>query len=121
MSNEFKIQGKATAITNSQDRLINRLHRSLGPLAGGMILDAADLITIGPIGVFAGMIVGSAVGWWISSIYQYSRHARILWAVVAGLYCTIPFTAVIPLATLVSAVGRLRKRGAEAKGKESLI
>jgi hypothetical protein len=86
--------------------LIDRLHRALGPLAGAMILDAADFVTVGPIGIFAGLFVGAATGWWISSIYQYSNNARMLWSLLAGLYCTIPFTAIIPFATLISVVGR---------------
>lgn len=92
----------------SQEQLIARLHRVLGPLAGGMILDAADLVTIGPVGVFAGMIVGCTVGWWVSSIYQESKKSRLIWSALAGVYCTIPFTAIVPLATIISAIGQFR-------------
>jgi hypothetical protein len=46
---------------------LRRLHRSIGPIAGGLILDLVDLATFGPIGLFGGWILGAAVGWWIAS------------------------------------------------------
>lgn len=86
--------------------LADRLHYALGPLAGGMLIDAADLITPGPLGLFGGLLVGLPVGWWVASIYGFSVPSRCLIATLAGIYCTIPATELIPLATLVSAVAR---------------
>ena len=119
MSEHENKPNKPSTNTYSQDDLLNRLHRTFGPLAGGVILDAADLITMGPIGIFGGMIVGSAVGWWVSSIYQYSKQSRLIWAAISGIYCMMPFTAVLPLATIVSAVGRFRPRENDSKVIES--
>lgn len=85
--------------------LMYRLHRALGPIAGGLILDAVDLATFGPFGV-CGFFVGCLVGWWISSIYRFSTRARAVWALLAGVYCLVPFTEVIPVATIISAVAR---------------
>ena len=92
-----------------QSSVLARLHSALGPLAGAMILDFADLITVGPIGLLLGLIVGGAVGWWISSIYCFDRWQRGTWALLAGLYCTIPFTAIFPFATILSAFARYQK------------
>ena len=86
--------------------LLYRLHRALGPLAGGMILDALDLVTFGPIGLCGGFIIAAFVGWWISSIYRFSLVGRITFSVLAALYVAIPFTEIFPLATLVSAIAR---------------
>ena len=36
--------------------ILERLHRSIGPVAGGMILDFADLATFGPLGFYLGPI-----------------------------------------------------------------
>jgi hypothetical protein len=86
--------------------LADRLHYALGPLAGGMLIDFADLITPGPVGVFGGLLVGMPVGWWVASIYGFSVPSRCLIATLAGIYCTIPGTELIPLATMVSAIAR---------------
>ena len=89
--------------------LLERLHNALGPIAGALVLDFADLATFGPIGLVAGGIVGLVIGWWISSIYSFRFPARILWAILAAIYCTIPFTALLPLATIISAVARFQR------------
>ena len=87
------------------DRTVpQRLHHAIGPIAGGMILDAADLITFGPLGIYAGAIVGVVVGFWITSIYGLSLAWRIFWAAAAALYCTVPMTELFPVATGISAV-----------------
>ena len=86
--------------------LFHRLHRAVGPVAGALILDFADFATFGPVGVVIGWLVGAAAGWWISSLQGYSLRYRIIWAALAALYCTVPFTAVIPLATICSVVAR---------------
>jgi hypothetical protein len=86
--------------------LLYRLHQALGPLAGALILDVVDFTTFGPIGIVLGLVVGVPIGWWISSIYGFSPLSRALFATLAGLYCTVPFTEVLPLATLISASAR---------------
>ena len=95
-------------VKSSSEPLLVRLHHAFGPIAGAVILDFADFVTLGPIGLFVGLAVGFLVGWWISSIYGFSTSARILWASLAGLYCMIPLTPLIPLATFISAVARFR-------------
>ena len=93
-----------------RETLLRRLYRALGPLAGGIILDFADLATFGPVGLVGGLFVGIAVGWWICSIYELSWQTRFLVAVIAGVYCTIPLTEMLPLATLISAIARFQPR-----------
>ena len=93
-----------------REPLLHRLYRALGPLAGGLILDFADLATFGPVGLVGGLVVGIAVGWWICSIYELSWEVRFLIAVIAGIYCTIPYTEMLPLATLISAIARFQPR-----------
>lgn len=87
---------------------LERLHRALGPLAGAIILDITDFVTFGPIGLVLGVAIGFPVGYWIASLYGFSRAGRWLIATLSGIYCTIPFTELIPLATMVAAVARYR-------------
>lgn len=94
---------------NPRVPLIERLHRTFGPLVGGIILDLVDLSTFGPYGV-GGFFVGALVGWWICSLYDLSKSTRFYLALLAGAYCLFPLTEFLPLATLLSAF--IRYRGA---------
>jgi hypothetical protein len=89
--------------------ILERLHRALGPLAGGIIIDFIDLVTFGPIGLVVGPVVGGLVGWWVSSIYGFGPRGRALVAFLAAIYCTVPFTELFPLATMVAATARFRE------------
>ena len=94
--------------------LLVRLHRALGPLAGGLILDFVDLATFGPVGLAGGFLIGGAVAWWISSIYELPTGKRLLFAALAMAYVGMPFTGVLPVATLISATARFKERTVRA-------
>ena len=79
---------------------------ALGPVAGALILDFADFATFGPLGLVIGWLVGGVTGWWISSLYGYRIRYRLFWSALAAIYCTIPFTAIVPLATIISLIAR---------------
>lgn len=85
---------------------MQRLHRALGPIAGGLVLDFVDLATLGPIGLIAGPFLGFAAAMWVCSVYNFSTSKKIWLSLLAGLYCTIPMTAPFPLATLTMALCR---------------
>lgn len=95
---------------DGREALIQRLHRALGPLAGGILLDVLDLATFGPVGLYGGFVIAAALGWWISSIYEFSNRARVIFAGLAAVYIAIPFTEIVPVATIVSALARWRKQ-----------
>lgn len=82
--------------------LLERLYRAFGPIVGGLILDYTDLVTFGP----AGPVVGFAVGYWVSRMYGFSSTGRVIFAILSGIYCGIPFTNLIPLATIISCAAR---------------
>ena len=86
--------------------LLRRLYRAFGPIVGALVLDFADFVSFGPIGIYLGFALGSSIGWWVSSFYRFSRRGRYTWAIIAGIYCTVPCTEVLPLATIISAVAR---------------
>ena len=86
-----------------------RLHRALGPILGGLLLDFTDLATFGPMGIL-GPILGAAVVLWISSLYNFSVKTKIILAFLGGVYCTVPMTEPFPIATLVCAACRFFER-----------
>ncbi|MEP5613572.1 MAG: hypothetical protein ABJP45_15075 [Cyclobacteriaceae bacterium] len=92
----------------SESSILDRLNRAFGPLIGAMILDLVDLATFGPLGI-GGFIIGTAVGWWILSVYDIPQRTRMILAVLAGIYCLAPFTEFIPVATLVTAIARFKQ------------
>ena len=93
-----------------------RLHRALGPVAGAMILDLADFATLGPIGIFLGLPVGSSVGWWLAGLYGVSGRARVLVSLLAGGYCLAPLTSLLPVATVLSVICTLLEDPKEPHG-----
>jgi hypothetical protein len=94
------------ACDQSDATLWERLHYALGPVAGCLVLDLVDFATLGPIGLAIGIPVGAAIGWWLGSLYGFKAQGRTLLAALCGLYCTIPFTEVLPIATVIGATAR---------------
>jgi len=94
--------------------LIHRLQRAFGPLIGAIILDLVDLASFGPLGI-GGFLIGIGVGWWMLSMYTISTATRMWLSLLAGVYCLIPFTELIPVATIITAIARFKQKG---KGKE---
>ena len=82
----------------------------------GLLLDAADFATYGPIGLWVGFIVGAVAGWLLAPSLDISQRRRWLCALAAGTYCMLPFTAFLPLATLLGALTRLRERSQPKAG-----
>ena len=86
--------------------LFEHLYIALGPVLGGLIIDTVDFVTFGPIGLYIGLLAGAIIGWLVSSIYGFSTKSKLIWSLLAGIYCTIPGTALFPLATVISVISR---------------
>jgi hypothetical protein len=86
----------------------------LGPIAAGLLLDLVDFATYGPVGLYAGLIVGGAAGYLLALAMGVRLERRWGYALAAGLYCMLPFTAFLPVATLVGALIRLREKDLSA-------
>jgi hypothetical protein len=99
---EFENTHHQQDVKTREHRFSARLKRAFKPMIPGLILDGADLITFGPLGVYLGLIVGCPAGYWMCSKYQLPFLKRILGAIIAGVYCSLPFTGFIPAATLVT-------------------
>ena len=85
---------------------LQRLNRAFGPVIAGMIIDLVDLATFGPIGLVLGLPVGGAAGFWMGRCLGLSTKASLLCALAAGIYCTIPGTEMLPIATVIGACAR---------------
>lgn len=85
------------------------MNRAFGPIVAGLVIDLVDLATFGRMGLVFGLPVGAACGWWMGHCMGLSRRACAGCALAAGVYCMIPFTEFIPLATLVGAYARYRE------------
>lgn len=83
----------------------------LAPLWGGFLLDVADFFswTAVPPMLVAGAVAGVPLGWWIASTLGFSQKWRLLAAVGAGIYCLLPFTELLPLATIATTIASLVK------------
>jgi len=84
-----------------------RIRRILGPMVAGLAIDALDLMTFGPIGIYTGVILGGAAGWWLAPELGFPQRMRWLCAALTGLYCTIPLTGFLPLAAIVAGISRV--------------
>ena len=82
------------------------VRRLFGPMLAGLVIDALDLITFGAIGVYTGMILGGAVGYWLAPTLGFPPRGRWLCAIMTGVYCTLPLTGFIPAAAIAAGVSR---------------
>lgn len=92
---------------------LKRLNHAMGPVMAGMIIDAVDLITFGPIGLIVGLPLGAVAGYWLGQSMGLTQKGCLTCAAAAGVYCAIPFTELLPLGTLVGALARYQDFGAE--------
>jgi hypothetical protein len=96
-----------------------RLENAFGPIIGGLVIDLVDFTTFGPLGFAFGMVLGGLAAWWVCSIYHLPLRQRLFWACLAGLYCTVPNTELIPIATLIGAAARFAASGKKKKASRS--
>ena len=81
----------------------------LAPVIAGLLLDALDLATYGPIGLWAGLAVGGLAGYFLAASMGVAQKRRLGYAAVAGVYCMMPFTAFLPVATVLGTLIQLRE------------
>jgi len=99
-------------VRSSPDRpATNVTQQIIRPLFAALAIDLLDLATFGPVGLYTGLVLGAIVGFWLAPLLGFPAHRRWLSALVVGVYCTLPLTGLIPLATLASVVSRSLVRG----------
>lgn len=96
-----------------------RANRVFGPIAAGVIIDLVDFATFGPVGLVLGLPVGGLAGYWMGKALGLSRRGSMWCAIGAGIYCTIPGTEFIPLATIVGACARFQELSETPRSKRT--
>lgn len=87
--------------------ILSRLVRSFGPVLPGLILDLADLASLTRfVGPWAGFPIGVAIGIWLSMFYPFHLGWRLVIIIGSGVYAMTPGTEYIPLATILTCLGR---------------
>ena len=90
---------------DSEERQEPFRNRSRLVLAG-LFIDLVDFVLRGPLGLRLGFPVGCMVGIVLGRYLGLPWTKTLILAFVAGLYCTLPGTAVLPLGTLVALLGK---------------
>ena len=75
-----------------------------------MLLDLADLFSLGPQAVPLAVLVAAPLGWAVAAALGFKRNGRLISALIAGVYCLLPGLELIPAATATSLLGVLSSR-----------
>jgi hypothetical protein len=86
-----------------------RLVRAIGPVISGLIIDVLDFATLGSAGAVLGFLLGVPAGWYLARNLGLDRKRSLYAGLACGVYCTIPVTSPIPLATLIGVWVRARQ------------
>ena len=81
----------------------DRLWRRLAPVLLALFLDAADLLTAGPLGAI-GLPLGMLAGYAYAGLLGVPPTMRIVITVVTGVYFMTPLTGLVPAATITAMV-----------------
>lgn len=97
--------------------VLRRANRILGPVIAGMIIDLVDFATFGPVGLVLGFPFGGLAGYWMGRALGFGARGSMWCGIASGVYCTIPGTEFIPLATIVGACARFNEPARGRKRK----
>jgi hypothetical protein len=78
-----------------------------GPILAAMLLDVADLFSLGPQGLVIGMLAGTTLGYRIAVASGFAAKGRLACAALGALYCFLPLTELLPLATMLTTASRV--------------
>ena len=77
------------------------------PVAMGALIDMADALTFGPVGLRFGLLVGGILGWVLAKVLAFPPRYRWIAIALSGIYCALPGTAVFPLGTTLAILSQL--------------
>lgn len=85
---------------------LERAWVALGPIVAAALVDLVDLVTPGMAGIVLGALLGTPLGWWLARRAGVSPGRALALGVAAGVYCAVPVTTPLPLATIAAALAR---------------
>lgn len=110
------LRRSAAALATADHRL------GWAPIAAAVAIDLADIATAGPIGLVAGLFVGGMLTTSVSMLSGVRFRRALGLGVLGAIYCTLPFTESIPMATMLTALyGYLLRRKHEAPAAETTL
>mgnify|MGYP007114443863 CR=1 FL=1 len=83
--------------------------RAMGPVLAGFIIDVLDFATFGSAGLYLGLLMGCPAGWYLARSFGLDHRRSLYFALACGVYCTIPVTSPVPIATLLGVWLRARQ------------
>jgi hypothetical protein len=92
---------------------------ALTSIATALLLDLADLITFGAVGVWTGFLLGAVLGWTLAPQLGFPER-RWLPALFGGAYCMLPGTALMPLAAIFTGVRSFAANAERATGERGV-
>lgn len=81
-----------------------------GPILGGLLIDAVDFATFGPLGLGGGFVLGGLTALAVCALNGIEGKRRWMLVGAAALYTALPFTEALPLATVMAILVRLAGR-----------
>ncbi len=84
--------------------------RRIPPIVLGLLLDAVDFATMGPLGLYGGFVLGGLAAWWAAREAGLGRRGVWLAAAAGAVYAATPATELMPLGTLIGLGVQLARR-----------
>jgi len=90
-----------------------------GPLLAAISIDVADVFSVGPVGWVAGLFLGGLLTVMVSLAAGAKLRRALVFGALGGIYCAMPLTGPIPLATMLTLVHAFVQRGKQAELREA--
>jgi len=82
------------------------LERAVGPIVAGLLVDLLDAATLSPL---LGLLLGWPLGAYVLRKAGLPPERTVLQGGLVGVYCALPGTFAIPVATVVGALVKVRQ------------
>lgn len=81
-----------------------------GPIFAALAIDLADLATAGPIGLALGVLIGGVLTTTVAAANGATTRRAVGLGLAGAIYCALPLTEAVPLATILTAMHAMLAR-----------